>query len=305
MLTSGARRGSGKNRCTAAGFGCRNPGAASTGTNNGSSAPTPARRNNPSAAPASSSGTSSVMTRNSRRRPGDAGVAAAAGAGGVFRVIAKRNVPICYSAGDCQGPRVRKILGLSAYYHDAAAALVVDGRVVAAAQEERFTRKRHDERFPAQAARYLPGVRPSRARRARCGRLLRQAVPEIRASARDLSRLRAARSQVVRRGDAGMDQGEAVPQGGAAARAAHARAGPRAAAAAAVQRAPPVARRVGVLSEPVRGGSRVVPRRRRRVGHGLGLGRIGRAPGATLGAALSALARACSIRPSLRTPASG
>ena len=95
-----------------------------------------------------------MRTRNSRRRPGDAGVGAGAGAGGVFRVIAKRNVPICYSAGDCQGPRVRKILGLSAYYHDAAAALVVDGRVVAAAQEERFTRKRHDERFPAQAARF-------------------------------------------------------------------------------------------------------------------------------------------------------
>jgi carbamoyltransferase len=49
---------------------------------------------------------------------------------------------------------VRRILGLSAYYHDAAAALVVDGRVVAAAQEERFTRRRHDERFPAHAARW-------------------------------------------------------------------------------------------------------------------------------------------------------
>ena len=94
------------------------------------------------------------MARKSRRRPGDAGVLAAEGAGGVFRVIAKRSVPICYSAGDCQGPRVRKILGVSAYYHDPAASLVVDGRVVAAAQEERFTRKRHDERFPAQAARY-------------------------------------------------------------------------------------------------------------------------------------------------------
>jgi carbamoyltransferase len=49
---------------------------------------------------------------------------------------------------------VRRILGLSAYYHDAAAALVVDGRVVAAAQEERFTRRRHDPAFPAQAARW-------------------------------------------------------------------------------------------------------------------------------------------------------
>jgi len=49
---------------------------------------------------------------------------------------------------------VKRILGLSAYYHDAAAALVVDGQVVAAAQEERFTRRKHDARFPANAARY-------------------------------------------------------------------------------------------------------------------------------------------------------
>lgn len=46
------------------------------------------------------------------------------------------------------------ILGISAYYHDSAAALVVDGRIVAAAQEERFTRKKHDDEFPLQAVRY-------------------------------------------------------------------------------------------------------------------------------------------------------
>jgi len=43
------------------------------------------------------------------------------------------------------------ILGLSAFYHDSAAALVVDGRIVAAAQEERFSRIKHDPAFPAQA----------------------------------------------------------------------------------------------------------------------------------------------------------
>jgi carbamoyltransferase len=43
------------------------------------------------------------------------------------------------------------ILGISAYYHDSAACLVRDGEVVAAAQEERFTRKKHDQDFPAQA----------------------------------------------------------------------------------------------------------------------------------------------------------
>ena len=46
------------------------------------------------------------------------------------------------------------ILGISAFYHDAAAALVVDGDIVAAAQEERFTRKKHDADFPKQAIDY-------------------------------------------------------------------------------------------------------------------------------------------------------
>jgi carbamoyltransferase len=47
------------------------------------------------------------------------------------------------------------ILGISAYYHDSAAAILVDGEIVAAAQEERFTRKRHDPAFPSHAARYV------------------------------------------------------------------------------------------------------------------------------------------------------
>jgi len=47
-----------------------------------------------------------------------------------------------------------RILGLSAFYHDVAAALVEDGRIVAAAQEERFTRRKHDARFPEHAIRY-------------------------------------------------------------------------------------------------------------------------------------------------------
>jgi carbamoyltransferase len=46
------------------------------------------------------------------------------------------------------------ILGISAFYHDSAAALVVDGDIVAAAQEERFTRKKHDPGFPANAVAY-------------------------------------------------------------------------------------------------------------------------------------------------------
>jgi len=46
------------------------------------------------------------------------------------------------------------ILGISAFYHDSAACLVRDGRIVAAAQEERFTRRKHDPRFPVHAIRY-------------------------------------------------------------------------------------------------------------------------------------------------------
>ncbi len=47
-----------------------------------------------------------------------------------------------------------KILGLSAFYHDSAAAILQDGQILAAAQEERFTRKKHTAEFPSQAARY-------------------------------------------------------------------------------------------------------------------------------------------------------
>jgi len=47
-----------------------------------------------------------------------------------------------------------RILGISAFYHDSAAALIEDGQIVAAAQEERFSRKKHDARFPANAIRY-------------------------------------------------------------------------------------------------------------------------------------------------------
>jgi carbamoyltransferase len=46
------------------------------------------------------------------------------------------------------------ILGISAYYHDSAACLVKDGNILAAAQEERFTRKKHDHRFPAEAVKF-------------------------------------------------------------------------------------------------------------------------------------------------------
>src|SRR5690242_5106172 len=46
------------------------------------------------------------------------------------------------------------ILGISAFYHDSAACLIRDGEIVAAAQEERFSRKKHDAGFPERAVRF-------------------------------------------------------------------------------------------------------------------------------------------------------
>ena len=47
------------------------------------------------------------------------------------------------------------ILGISAFYHDSAAALLIDGKIIAAAQEERFTRKKHDASYPYNAVDYV------------------------------------------------------------------------------------------------------------------------------------------------------
>ena len=47
------------------------------------------------------------------------------------------------------------ILGISAFYHDSAAALIVDGKIIAAAQEERFSRKKHDSDYPFHSVEYV------------------------------------------------------------------------------------------------------------------------------------------------------
>ena len=47
------------------------------------------------------------------------------------------------------------ILGISAYYHDSAATLIIDGKIIAAAQEERFSRKKHDPDYPFHAVEYV------------------------------------------------------------------------------------------------------------------------------------------------------
>ncbi len=48
-----------------------------------------------------------------------------------------------------------KILGISAFYHDSAAALIIDGEIISAAQEERFTRKKHDANYPYNAVEFV------------------------------------------------------------------------------------------------------------------------------------------------------
>ena len=50
---------------------------------------------------------------------------------------------------------VTTILGISAFYHDSAAAIIKDGEIVAAAQEERFTRKKHDPSYPKNAIKFV------------------------------------------------------------------------------------------------------------------------------------------------------
>tara|TARA_A100001015_G_scaffold248498_1_gene285952 strand:+ start:371 stop:802 length:432 start_codon:yes stop_codon:yes gene_type:complete len=50
---------------------------------------------------------------------------------------------------------VTSILGISAFYHDSAAAILIDGKIIAAAQEERFTRKKHDANYPHNAIEFV------------------------------------------------------------------------------------------------------------------------------------------------------
>ena len=100
------------------------------------------------------------------------------------------------------------ILGISAFYHDSAAALIVDGRIVAAAQEERFTRKKHDPGFPGNAIAYCleaGGIRPEATR---LRRLLRQAAAQVRPAAGNLSGFCARRVSQFPARHAGLAEGQ-------------------------------------------------------------------------------------------------
>ena len=50
---------------------------------------------------------------------------------------------------------MKTILGISAFYHDSAATILIDGKIIAAAQEERFTRKKHDSSYPFNAIKFV------------------------------------------------------------------------------------------------------------------------------------------------------
>ena len=93
------------------------------------------------------------------------------------------------------------ILGISCFYHDAAAALLVDGQLVAAAEEERFSRKKHDSEFPKLAIQFCLEQAGIGDQRPRLRRLLREAVREVRAHPHHRAAGRAALVEGLRRCD--------------------------------------------------------------------------------------------------------
>ena len=103
----------------------------------------------------------------------------------------------------------RYILGISAYYHDSAACLLRDGEIVAAAQEERFTRKKGDAAFPRQAVDYCLKLAGIDIRLGRVRRFLRQATSQIRTDLGDLPRHCPPRFSLLSEGRPTLDDGEA------------------------------------------------------------------------------------------------
>ena len=101
------------------------------------------------------------------------------------------------------------ILGISAFYHDSAAALVVDGRIVAAAQEERFTREKYDASFPQQAIKYCLEEARIRSPISTTSRSMTSRSPSSTASG-DVPGLRAGRTRQFQSRPASLAEEEAV-----------------------------------------------------------------------------------------------
>jgi predicted NodU family carbamoyl transferase len=104
-----------------------------------------------------------------------------------------------------------RILGISAFYHDSAAALIDDGEIVAAAQEERFSRKKHDPGFPEQAIRYCLEEAGGGLDDVDYVCFFEKPF-KVRAPARDLFGPHSLGLPLLSHGDSGLDQGEAVPK---------------------------------------------------------------------------------------------
>ena len=115
-------------------------------------------------------------------------------------------------------PSSTYVLGISCFYHDAAAALLKDGVVIAAGQEERFSRKKHDSDFPARAIRYVlheAGIGPEQLDAVG---FYDKPLLKFERMLSDLRRHLPALVQLVPQGDAGLAAREAVgaldhPQG--------------------------------------------------------------------------------------------
>ena len=109
-----------------------------------------------------------------------------------------------------------KILGISAFYHDAAAALLDGGEIVAAAQEERFTRRKHDPSFPANAIRYCLDASGTAFEDLEAVAFYDKPFLKFERLLETYYAFAPARPALLPRRDAGLDQGEAVPQAAAA-----------------------------------------------------------------------------------------
>ena len=192
------------------------------------------------------------------------------------------------------------ILGISAFYHDSAAALVRDGDIVAAAQEERFTRKKHDD-----------GVSRARRRATACARRAspRRELDYVVFYDKPLLKFdrlletylayAPAGFALVPQGDAALAQAEAAARAGAAQGARR-----RVPQALPLHRAPRVARRERVLPVALRRGRHPDDRRRRRVGD-RELSASGAATGSSSRTSCASRTRsACSTRRSPTTAAS-
>ena len=196
------------------------------------------------------------------------------------------------------------ILGISAFYHDSAAALLKDGKVVAAAQEERFTRKKHDPSFPEHAIRYCLKEAGVDARRRRSRRVFEKPLLKFERlletylanAPRGFQSFRMAmpvwlkeklfqKAILVKALKPFGDKRELDGQ-------------------AAVRRAPPEPRRVRVLPLALRGGGRADHGRRRRMGDDVGRDRPRQRRWSMLREIHLPHSSACSTRRSPTTPGS-